>query len=1314
MIARSVSTERQAVVLNAVPLLVLAGVYLALAGALAPAAWRNRRGVQPLDWASFAVFPATGACALVLGGLVLHDRRPLGGHGWAAFAAILLALVPAVLLVLRWRERADMVGGSGRVREAERRVGDRDRELGAVTAITDALIRAQDAAGIGRVVADEVGALLGVDFVAIALVDDARDEATGLVARRDGADLAWWEDVRVDLRNEPSGFASAVFDGAPVQVYDTTRSSLVSTRLAEAVGAKSGAWIPMVAEARVIGVLVVATTRAHRSFAAEELNLLKAIAAEAGIALDRASSAAALAAALERERLVARISRRVRSELDVQPLLDVAVAETAAALGARRCFIRVGSAGGGPLPVASQWSEPGLDPVELEPAHLPVSNLAARDLRTLAVEDVETDEELEDETLGGRAAQLELGARAVLAVPLVVFDRLIGVLSIHRTAAHAWTQGEIELAEAVARELALALHATQLLAERGRRLEQQTALLRVSQALTSELELASVLDRLVEEVAELLRADAADCYLVEPSRRTLRCAAVHGLDTRLVGVELPTDFGLAGRAIAAGRPVLAEGYQGPGSPLPAGAYEGFARALVAPIAWSGVTRGVLGVGVRDASRSFGEADVELLDALAGLASLALRNAESYADRTRQAQIQRGFHLIAEVLGKPLSLPQTVTATAQAATQALGGACAAVLMPAPAGHEPAGSYELPDTLAEGLERGLPDAVHALATVAAERRVLASSRLAGDDRFDEEWRRRAAAAGFGALLAIPVETPRDDAAALVLVLFAGERDFADDDLDLARQVAGAAGGALGRAELDEAERSSRTLAQQLARMGSLLATELDPTAVLEEVVEQAPALLDVDAASILSLEGDELVVTAGVGDRGEAAFGARMSSTAWPAGDVVQSRAPVAVADVERAARHGDEEPVLAEGYGAYLGVPLYGRERALHGVLAVYALRPRSWREEEVDALAALAANASVALSNAELYQRVALEREQSVAILANIADGIVAVDRDGGIVLWNDAAVQITGVPREEAIGRTTLQVLHRELEAEGTGPGGSRLVSITRGGDEIWLSLSEAVMRDPVGAVAGRIFAFRDISSERAVEQMKSDFVSTVSHELRTPLTSIYGFAETLLRQDVAFGDEERRTFLGYIASESERLTAIVDKLLSVARLDTGDLQVQLRPTDVGAVVADFVSSVSANGEGNGHRFVVELDEGSTLTAEADAEKLRQVLDQLIQNAVEFSPEGGTVTVAARRGADAVRVSVVDEGIGIPSVEQQRIFSKFHRADAGNRPSGGVGLGLFIAQGLVAAMGGRIWVDSAEGEGSSFTFELPLRRQGD
>jgi signal transduction histidine kinase len=250
--------------------------------------------------------------------------------------------------------------------------------------------------------------------------------------------------------------------------------------------------------------------------------------------------------------------------------------------------------------------------------------------------------------------------------------------------------------------------------------------------------------------------------------------------------------------------------------------------------------------------------------------------------------------------------------------------------------------------------------------------------------------------------------------------------------------------------------------------------------------------------------------------------------------------------------------------------------------------------------------------------------------------------------------------------------------------------------------------MRDPAGAVAGRIFAFRDISADRLVEQMKSDFVSTVSHELRTPLTSIYGFAETLLRQDVLFGEAERATFLGYIASESQRLTGIVDALLNVARLDTGDLQVHLTSTDVGDVLGQVMQNVQA-ASANGHRFVVDLP-SEPLAATADPDKLRQVFSILLDNALKYSPAGGTVTVGAERKRETVEVSIADEGIGIPQADQDQIFRKFYRgADAELRVgAGGTGLGLFIARGLVTAMGGRIWVSSREGEGSRFAFELP------
>jgi two-component system phosphate regulon sensor histidine kinase PhoR len=1011
-------------------------------------------------------------------------------------------------------------------------------QLESLSAIATAFGSSDDVATIARELLERVEPLVGVELSLLYLVDNERRRASGLLGRDHGRELEWFRAITVDLDTEPSGVSTAVFEAAPFAVYDVRTSKIVSPRLSQATGARSAAFVPLLANERVIGVLVVGTTSGLRPFSSEELALLRTVAGEAALALDRTRSTAALKHALERERFVARISARVRSELDVDELIRVAVQETGSALGVDRCLIRLGDTEDS-IPIAAQWHTPALSRIE-SGKRLAGSNLAVRRRETVAIEDVEHAPELAG--VGGTDALLELGSRSVLAVPILVFDDLVGVLSLHRLEPGRWTPEEVSVSEAVAREIGLAIHVAHLLRDNERRIAQQSA----------------------------------------------------------------------------------------------------------------------------------------------------------------------FFRIAAMLGRSLSLSETLDALAQAATDAFGGDAAAVLMPRGGGLELAASVRLPEQLSRALAPGLPSVAESLATAAADRRVVASPRLAGDDRFDAQWRALVDEAGLRALLAVPAASPRADRYGLALVFFSEERLFTDEDLEVARHLGDAARGALERSELFEAERTARALSQQLARTGSVLATELDPAAVLDEVVQQAPALLGAEACAVLTLEDDDLVVGAAFGEGTEDVVGVRVSTTALLSGDVFQSRAPVAVENAAADRHLAGADVLLEAGYSAYLGVPLFGPEGAPAGVLAVYARRPRTWRAEEIEALRALAGNTSAALANAELYSRVSLEKERSVAILANIADGIVAVDRDGDVVLWNAAAEQITGVPQEEAIGHTTMQVLQRDLESGAEAQAGQRLVSIVRGGEEVWLSLSEAVMRDPLGAVAGRIFAFRDISSDRMVEQVKSDFVAAVSHELRTPLTSIYGFAETLLRQDVPFGEEERRTFLGYIASESERLTGIVDQLLNVARLDAGDLQVELGRIDVGSVVSEVVETVEG---ANDHRFEIDLPE-EPLAAEADPDKVRQVFNILVENALRYSPEGGKVTVGARRNADRVEVRVVDQGMGIPASEREWIFRKFYRAESAARDgAAGTGLGLFIAKELVNAMGGRIWVDSTEGGGSSFAFELPVAR---
>ena len=1226
----------------------------------------------------------------------LHSAGLVGLAGaWESLAGSLAALLIGLAVGTGFRLRA------ARRHAAAIAEGERERE--SMRRIAAELARTSDVEGVARALLDEIASLFGVDFVALTLVSEDGAEASGFLARLNGEDVEWWPTVRVDIENEPSGIGAAVRDAVGFAVYDVG-DSRVSARLARATGAKSAAYVPLITGERVIAVISVASTVDHRVFSSDDLTVLQALASEATIALERTRSTLALGEALERERLVMSIGRRLRTELDAGEALRSAVEHAGRALGAARCFVRLVQTNG--THVVAQWTAKGVVPIAGDGQDLPVSDLALRWERTVAVGDIEHSSDLDAAGVGTLRG---LGVGSVASTPVRADGPALGVLTAHRSAPSAWTHGDVALLEAVAVEVALALRLGYLIDENRERLGERSALLRAAEVVSGELELPAVLQRLADEVAALLQADASDCYLYDRGQGVLRCAAVHGLDPSLVGFEFPADRGLSGLAIREGRPLIASEYGQVADEIPHPAYEGFTHAIVAPMRWSDGVRGVLGVG-RRRNEVYTDRDSDVLEAFAALASLALRNAETFSRSTRQARVQRGFYRIAAILGESLSRERTLDAVAQAASEALGGAAAAALMPAAGGELVlGGAHGLPDAMAELFADPIASDGGAIVRAALHGRVIAAPALAQDERLPQSWRDAAARAGFASLLSVPVVSPRDGAGGLVAIFFDEARTFSDDDLELAQHLAGAVRGALERSELYEAERGARSLAQQLARTGRLLSRELDPEAILDEVVSQAQDLLQADGCAIRLLDSGELVVGAASGLGASAAIGSRGSAEAWLSGDVVQSRSPVALEDAGADARLRELDPMLAAGNTGFLGVPLGGNDRSLGGVLSVYSTRARVWREEEIDALLALAASASGALANAELYQRVALERERSVAILANIADGIVAVDREGTVVLWNEAAEKITGVEAADALGRTPVEVLQRNLESELATPPGDRLVSIMRGREEVWLSVSEAVMRDPVGTVAGRIFAFRDISADRLVEQMKSDFVSTVSHELRTPLTSIYGFAETLLRQDVLFGDEERTTFLGYIASESQRLTQIVDALLNVARLDTGDLQVHLTQTDVREVVGEAVQSVQL-GAPNAHSFVVELPE-EPVAAKADPQKLLQVCSILLDNAVRYSPAGGTVRVGAERKGETVELVFADQGIGIPLSDQEQIFRKFYRGtDAAARiGTGGTGLGLFIARGLVTAMGGKISVTSREGEGSTFAIELPL-----
>jgi signal transduction histidine kinase len=254
----------------------------------------------------------------------------------------------------------------------------------------------------------------------------------------------------------------------------------------------------------------------------------------------------------------------------------------------------------------------------------------------------------------------------------------------------------------------------------------------------------------------------------------------------------------------------------------------------------------------------------------------------------------------------------------------------------------------------------------------------------------------------------------------------------------------------------------------------------------------------------------------------------------------------------------------------------------------------------------------------------------------------------------------------------------------------------------ELWISVSGVGFRE------GTVFAFRDLTEERALEQMKSDFVSTVSHELRTPLAAIYGAAQTLRREDVALEAEQRDALLTVVAGEADRLARTVNDILWASRLDSDSLHVTIQHCDPLELVDEVVKAQEAHLD-RAHRLLLDAA-GDLPPVAGDPDKVARVLINLVDNGIKYSPDGGRVTVSVVSTGSHVRFSVADEGLGIPPAEQRRIFEKFYRLDPNmNRGVGGTGLGLYICRELVRRMEGRIWVESPGlGRGSTFHVELP------
>jgi two-component system phosphate regulon sensor histidine kinase PhoR len=375
-----------------------------------------------------------------------------------------------------------------------------------------------------------------------------------------------------------------------------------------------------------------------------------------------------------------------------------------------------------------------------------------------------------------------------------------------------------------------------------------------------------------------------------------------------------------------------------------------------------------------------------------------------------------------------------------------------------------------------------------------------------------------------------------------------------------------------------------------------------------------------------------------------------------------------------------------------------------------------------------------AVANVRLYEDSQAERRKLNTVLTSIAEGVLLCDARGRLTLANDAALQLLGLdslPFEEPLANLPDFAGARDLVGQPVLPeelpfaralAGElfqdyRLLMRGANDDAVVLSFSGAPARAEMGAIEGAVVVFRDVTARQKIERAKDDFLAVAAHELRSPLAAVRSYADLLLRREQQRSEADPRDLHGLtiLTQQVSHMLRMVDNLLDVSRIDAGQLDLQLQRVNLVPLVTQVIDQQRPSAGGRELQMESSVDE---LVVEGDSLRIRQVLTNLVGNAIKYSPPDGVITVRMRRvepgeeigpgmvGPAAI-ICVHDSGSGITPDQQARLFQRYYRVR--NHRAEGLGLGLYLSRQFVQMHGGKIWVESTEGSGSSFHVMLPL-----
>ena len=535
-----------------------------------------------------------------------------------------------------------------------------------------------------------------------------------------------------------------------------------------------------------------------------------------------------------------------------------------------------------------------------------------------------------------------------------------------------------------------------------------------------------------------------------------------------------------------------------------------------------------------------------------------------------------------------------------------------------------------------------------------------------------------------------------------------------------------------------RMEESIANRINEQETLLETSkavvssLDPEIVLDRILEQVQKLFDVQMCAIVALDEERntfrIRASRGLSKRYALQLTIQPSDPNSITMRALRSQEPIQISNTETDTTFTARLPrAKAEGYRSLLAVPLH-TQHAPPAALIVFRPDPHVFTHNETQLLVNFANHVTMSIENATLYTRSDTRLQQQTrrieALVHSLSDGLILSNLSGKVIYTNRRIGELASLSPEE-FEDTTVDNLINGILSKASSPTKSRQqidqalagnhkqgVEITRLTDNrrIDLRLQIFDVTDSAEKPIGRGMILRDITADREVDRMKSSLISTVSHELRTPLAAIKGYATTLLADDVEWDTESQHEFLTIISDETDRLSALVNSLLDLSRIESGNLNISHVDCAIDQVITRAAKSAHLQ---DGNQLVLTLAPNLP-TLYADPPRLETVLRNLLENAVKYAGQEAIIEVNVIASENEITFRVKDNGPGIPEAERERIFQSFYRVDTSlTRLASGAGLGLAICKGLVQAHGGRIWAE-AQQKGACIAFSIPLNQYTD